>query len=445
MAAKAPSQLKTVDAKDTADEFHRVRVLFADQLNLARGKYVPASFAAKGAARLCLGAYAVTYLKDLIPAPGAGVLEGLPDIEAVFDPSDLRPGWERNTQVALADLELHGQPADLCGRSALRRAIAAWREEGFDPMIGIEGEAYIFQRGEDGAWVPYDTPGAFVYGTGPFIDPAGLIDEIWETAYRCGLPIESINAEYDSPQFELTLQYTDALKACDDFFLFRTMAREVLYKRGYLLSFMPKPLPDLSGTGLHVNLSFQGKDGNNAMHGGTQKDQLSKLVSGCIAGLVQHHEAMGALVAPTVNSYDRLKPASLCGYWANWGFDHRGVAVRVSAEDGEAARIEHRVADCAASPYVIAATVLQAALLGYKHDYELPPAETGDGLETVNTDRHIPDSLPDALDVLEKDDALIDAIGRLLVENFIAVKRAEIEEVKGKSQQEIFDYYAPFL
>jgi len=427
------------------DDFHRVRVLFADQLNLARGKYLPASFAAKGAARLCVGAYAVTFSRDLIPAPGAAVETGLPDIEAVFDPDNLRPGWEPHTQVALADLEFEDEPSGLCGRTALRRAIAEWRELGFDPMIGIEGEAYVFQRDDKGAWVPYDTPGAYVYGTGPFIDPDGLIDDIWATAYKCGLPIESINAEYDAPQFELTLQYTDALKACDDFFLFRTMAREVAYKRGYLLSFMPKPIQGLSGTGLHVNLSFKDKDGNNAMHGGTRKDQLSKLVSGCIAGLVQHHESMGALIAPLVNSYDRLKPGSLCGYWANWGYDHRGVAVRVSAEEGSAARIEHRVADCAASPYVIVAAVLHAAKLGYLNDYELPPAETGDGLETVNTDRHIADDLPASLDVLEKDDALIDAVGRLLVENFVAVKRAEIEEVKNKSKKEIFDYYSPFI
>ena len=432
-------------ASMSADEFHRVRVLFADQLNLARGKYVPASFAEKGEVRLCLGAYAVTYLKDLIPAPGAAVLEGLPDIEIAFDPDNLRPGWEKNTQVALGDLKLHGEPAELCGRGALRRAIAGWQAEGLDPMIGIEGEAYIFQRDADGKWVPYDTPGAFVYGTGPFIDPEGLIDEIWETAYRCGIPIESINAEYDSPQFELTLGYTDALKACDDFFLFRTMAREVLYRRGYLLSFMPKPIPDLSGTGLHVNLSFRDKDGNNAMDGGTGRDALSDLVKGCIAGLIHHHEGMGALIAPTTNSYDRLKPASLCGYWANWGYDHRSVAVRVSAETGSAARIEHRVADCAASPYVITAAVLQAARLGYTKGYELPPAETGDGLETVNTDRHVPDSLPEALDVLENDEALVDALGRLLVENFVAIKRAEIEETRDKSHQEIFDYYAPFL
>ena len=427
------------------ETLHRVRILFADQLNLARGKYVPASFAAKGSARLCLGAYAVTYQRDLIDAPGAGVSDGLPDIEAVFDAEKLRPGWEPNTKVAVADLELHGKPAELCGRSALKKAINGWRELGYDPMIGIEGEAYIFQRDGEGGWVPYDTPGAYVYGTGPFIDPAGLIDEIWAVADKCGLPIESINAEYDTPQFELTLQYGDALKACDDFFLFRTMAREVLYKRGYLLCFMPKPFAKRAGTGMHVNLSFKDKDGNNAIAGGTTEGKLSKLVSGCIAGLIRHHEAMGALLAPTVNSYERLKPASMCGYWANWGFDHRGVAVRISSEQGAAARIEHRVADCAVSPYVATAAVLQAARLGYVGDYKLPPAETGDGIETVNTDRHVAGGLGEALKLLEQDDVLVDALGRLLVENFASIKRAEIEEVKGKSREEIFDYYAPFI
>ena len=427
------------------DTANRVRVLFADQLNLARGKYIPASFAAKGAARLCLGAYAVTYQRQMIDAPGAGVGAGLPDIEAVFDPQALRPGWEPDTDVAVADLKLDGETAGLCGRSALKKAIDEWRELGFDPMIGIEGEAYIFQRDENGDWVPYDTPGAFVYGTGPFTDPEGLIDDIWAMANHCGFPIESINAEFDSPQFELTLEYTDALKACDDFFLFRNMAREILYKRGYLLSFMPKPMPDRAGTGMHVNVSFKDKDGNNAMAGGTRRDELSKLVSGCIAGLVQHHESVGGLVAPTVNSYERLIPASLCGYWANWGYDHRGVAVRISGEEGSAARIEHRVADCAVSPYVAVAAVLQAARLGYVGDYDLPPAETGDGVDVVDAERHVARSLGESLDLIESDTALVDALGPLLVANFVAIKRAEIVEVKGKSQEEMFDYYAPYI
>lgn len=433
------------DTTNPVDGYSRVRVLFADQLNLARGKYIPMSFAEKGESRLCIGAYAVTYSKAMVDAPGAGLADGLPDIEMVFDPQDLRPGWEPNTHIALCDLELGGEPAELCGRNALKKAIHQWQELGFDPMIGYETEAYIFERDENGGWIPYQTPGAFVYGTGPFTDPAGLIDDIWATAQKCNLPIESINAEYDAPQFELTMRFADALKAADDIFLFRNMAREVLYKKGYLLSFMPMPIPGLSGSGLHLNLSFKDSHGKNVMDGNTNRDQLSPLVSGCIAGLLKYHEALGGLLAPTTNSYDRLQPGQLSGYWANWGYDHRGVAVRISGETGNAARIEHRVGDCAVSPYVAAAALLQAARLGFVNNEELTPAETGDGIDTVNTERHIARDLGTSLDYLEAADDLVSAISKDMIENYIAIKRAEIAELAGKTKKEIFDYYAPFI
>lgn len=428
-----------------AHDYSRVRVLFADQLNLARGKYLPARVAASGESRLCIGVYCLTYSREMIAAPGARVLEGLPDVELKFDTSDLRPGWEPHTQIALCDLEFEGAPCELSGRAALKKAIADWQALGYDPVVGLEGEAYVFQRNSSGGWIPYETPGSFVYGTGPMTDPAGLIDDIWRTASDCSLPIESINAEFDSPQFELTLRCADALDACDDYFLFRTMARETLYRRGYLLSFMPAPIPGSGGSGLHVNLSFRDADGNNAFGDGTRRGRLSPLVSGCIAGLLEHHEALGGLLAPTVNSYARLKPANLCGYWANWGHDHRATSVRVSAESGAAARIEHRVADCAASPYVAVAAVLQAARLGFTGELPLPAEETGDGLENVNTERCVAGSLAGSLDNLERDQALTEAIGPLLIQNFVAIKRAEVSELAGKSEQEIFDYYAPFL
>lgn len=423
----------------------RVRILFADQLNLARGKYVPMSEARKGHARMCVGTYAVTYDKSLVAAPGGGMLEGLPDMEAVFDPDELRPSWETGTQIALADLRFKGQPFGLCGRSALKRAIEGWRAIGLEPMVGIEMEAYIFQRSVDGSWVPYDTPGAFVYGTGPFSDPAGLIEDIWECAHQCNLPIESINAEYDAPQFELTLRFADALKAVDDAFLFRQMAREILYKRGYLLSFMPKPFADKSGSGLHFNISFNDCNGENVFANDAAKGQPGEIMAGAIAGLLKHHEALAGIMAPLTNSYARLQPASLSGYWANWGIDHRSVTVRVSAESGAAARIEHRVADCAASPYFALAAALQAALLGITEGYELPQAETNDGLEQANTERHTPHSLGEAIDALDADTALSSAVGGDLVANFIAIKRQELRILDGKSVDEQIKYYLHYI
>ncbi|WP_408590881.1 glutamine synthetase [Novosphingobium sp.] len=423
----------------------RCRILFADQLNLARGKYVPMSEAQKGHARMCVGTFAVTYDKALVAAPGGGMLDGLPDMEVRFDPAALRPSWESGTQIALGELHFKGEPFALCGRTALARAIAAWRARGLDPMIGVELEAYVFQRDAQGDWVPYQTPGAFVYGTGPFTDPAGLIDDIWATAQACGIPIESINAEYDAPQFELTLRYADAMKAADDAFLFRQMAREILYKRGYLLSFLPKPFADKSGSGLHFNLSFTQADGSNVFADDIASGRLSEVMKGSIAGLIHHHEALAAIMAPTTNSYARLQPASLSGYWANWGIDHRSVTVRVSAETGSAARIEHRLADCAASPYFAIAALLQAALLGLEQGYPLPDPETNDGLETINTDRHTPHDLGSALDALEVDTVLSAAIGADLIANYISIKREEVRIVSELPTDAHRAYYLHYI
>ena len=109
-------------------------------------------------------------------------------------------------------------------RGKLIETIKEFSEEGLTPMIGIELEAYVAC---EGTWRPYNTPGALVYGTGPSNDPRGLLDQIFSTAYDCNLPVESLNGEYDNGQFELTLRFDDALKACDNTFLFKLMAREI--------------------------------------------------------------------------------------------------------------------------------------------------------------------------------------------------------------------------
>ncbi|MDD9992873.1 MAG: glutamine synthetase family protein [Rhodospirillales bacterium] len=426
-------------------DYERIRVLFCDHLNLARGKYVPRAMAETGSLRQCVGVYAVDYERTLIPAPGSGVPEGLPDMEAVFDLDRVRPGWEPGTGVVVANLEKEGQPLGLCARGALARAIAAWQQAGLAPFLGIELEAFVFQRDSSGNWVPYDTPGAYVYGTGTAVDPAGLVDDIWSQAQACGFPLEAINSEFDWPQFEFTLRYRDALGAIDDIFLFRLMAREVAAKRGYLLSFMPKPLSDRGGSGVHLNLSLADSRGDNALADPAQEDGLSELTRRCIAGLMYHHRSMAGLIAPTVNSYRRLRPASLAGYWANWGYDHRGVAVRVPGERGLATRIEHRVADGAANPYVAAAAMLQVARLGVESGYPLPPAETGDGLENVDTDVAVPENLGAALDALEQDDALVSAIGALLVANHIGIKRKEWDDYLGSTTDWEMSRYLNFL
>ena len=423
------------------DKAKRVRAVFCDLMNLPRGKYVPSSLADGGSIGFARGAFAVSYDRELLSVPGTGYYEGLPDMEMVLD-EERRTAWQPHTEIALGRLEVDGKPFDLCPRSLLMKTVDNWKQSGLTPMVGLELEAFVFQRDADGVWRPYDTPGAFVYGTGPENDPAGLVDMIWKTADECGLPVESMNGEYDNGQFEMTLCFDNALKACDDAMLFRMMARELAYRSGYLLTFMPKPMPERGGSGLHVNFSFKDQDGANVI---APDGELSDLATHCIGGLLRHHESMAALLAPTVNSYARLTPASLSGYWANWGEDHRLTTIRSSSKSPKSARLEHRMSDGGANPYIAVATVLEAARLGVVDKLAPGKPEDLDGIEHVRAERHTPPTLTRALDSLEKDRRLIEALNPLLVEAFLVLKRDEAKRLKNGHIDQIRDFYLPFI
>lgn len=426
------------------DRYERIRVLWPDHLGLARGKYIPARLADRGV-RHCTGVWALGYDRNMTPGtPGANMETGLPDMDATFDVATIRPGWEPGVGVAVADLQRLGADVAVSPRGALRKAVADWRALGYEPMVGVELEAYLLEPDGNGGWRPLDTPGSFVYGTGPSVDPHGVIDAIWRAADAADIPLESVNSEYDTPQFEFTLEYCDALRSADNAFLFKVLAREIAQSKGLLCTFLGKPLSDRGGSGTHFNLSFQ-RDGANAIDDPSATDGLSALARQCIAGLLAHHRALAGLCAPTVNAYKRLQPGSLSGYWANWGYDHRGATVRIPPERGAASRLEHRLSDGAAPAHVAMAAVLQAARLGHVDGLALQPAETGDGFETVDTDVACPASLGDALDALVADQALADAVGAELVSQHVSVKRTEWQRFCAATTDWERAEYLPFL
>ncbi len=408
-------------------EYQRIRVMWPDHLGIARGKYLPADIAHLGTGH-CASVYGLGYDRSVIPAPGSFMLEGLKDVQARFDPQTLRPGWENDhTEVAVGHLEFEGEPFSYSARHALQKAIADWQQLGYNPRLGFELEAYVLEIDENGGLRLKAAPRSYVYGTGITADPTGVIDEIMTVSAACDLKLESVNAEFDESQFELTLRHDEALRAADDAFLFRVMARETAIKSGYDLTFLGKPLHGLSGSGLHVNVSLDSPDGENAFIDDDAADGLSTLAKGALAGLCAHHKAMTALCAPTVNAYRRLRPGEFAGYWANWGYEHRFAANRVPDARGSATRIESRLADGSANIHLAAATVLQAALLGVTGQLACPDPLTTDGFEELNTDVSSADNLGDALADLAADPALMDAVGADLCANFLFIKHAEWE------------------
>ncbi|HEV2427512.1 MAG TPA: glutamine synthetase family protein, partial [Acidimicrobiales bacterium] len=248
-----------------------------------------------------------------------------------------------------------------------------------------------------------------------------------------------------TPQFEFTLRYRDALRAADDGFLFKLLAREVAHRSGLLLTFMGKPLSDRGGSGLHVNFSFTDAAGANAITDASADDGLCALARHSIGGLMAHHRALAGLCAPTVNAYKRLRPASLSGYWANWGYDHRGATVRVPGARDDAARLEHRLSDGAAVVHTAMAAVLQAARLGVEDKSDPGAPEGGNGLDTIDATVGVPPNLAAALDELEADTALVEAVGAELVGQHLATKRTEWERYASATTDWELREYLAFL
>ncbi len=427
----------------------RLRAVFCDHLSIMRGKYLPATKIGEGDTRFCQSTFGVHFDKDLLPSPGSRMMEGLPDMELRWHANDIRDSWHEGTKIVVGDLydTLDDSPLGVCPRGALRRAVAAWEARGLTPKVGIELEAFAFERNEHGDLVPYDAPGAVVYGTGQGTDPLGFNDAIWEVAEEVGFSLDMITAEYDAPQFEYTLTFDDAVKAVDDIVLFRQLAREVALDHGVILTFLPKPLEAAGGSGLHVNFSFMDKDGNNAFATGQGQgaDAMNDLAKGCVAGLVHHHKGLAGLLAPSAMSYKRLQPASLSGYWKNWGGDHRNVTTRVSSEGGAKARLEHRMADATANPYTAVAAVLQAALLGVENGYDLPPVETGDGFENTDATEGVAENLVAAMDDLEADTALTGAVGQDLCDNQLFMRRVEADKTAEMDADTLRDFYIYYI
>ena len=367
------------------------------------------------------------------PRPAPTCSTDCPTPQITFDTGDIRQGWDDDaTGVVIGDLSMRGESLPVSPREALRRAVADWEALGYAPKVGIELEAYVFSGGLDSPR-PYDTPGAMVYGTGVATDPAGVITALVRRAEASGIAMESVNAEYDEGQFELTLEYGDAMGAADDAFLFRLLARETVLTAtdrcgrplGLDLTFLGKPFPGVSGSGVHVNLSLVDAQGRNALSDAGGAHAMSDLARGAMAGLIHHHVGMTALAAPTVNAYRRLRHGELNGYWANWGVEHRCAGNRVPRGSGSHMRIESRIGDGAANVHTLVATVLQAARLGVAGGLECPDPMTTDGFDEVNTGVHCAHSLSAALDDMEADEALCEAVGSEMCANFVFNKRAE--------------------
>ena len=311
----------------------------------------------------------------------------------------------------------------------MRRAVEDLRATGLDPIVGPELEFFLLRpdpAAEHGIRRHVDRP-SMVYTVGPQADPGGIVRAMTEGLAALGLQVLAFNHEFMNSQYEINLRHTDALPAADRAFRLKAAVKDIAAQHGLVATFMGKPFNDQGASGTHLHVSLN-RDERNAFDAPAEEDGVSAELRAFTAGVLAHAAGLMALLNPTVNAYRRIQPDSLAPTHANWGWDNRGTFIRIPRERGAATRIEVRVADGAANPYLAIAAVLSAGGHGLREGLRPPPPVHGDAYRADREviGRALPVTLDAALEALESDKVLCRALGPEIVETFLAVKRFEI-------------------
>lgn len=412
-------------------EIASVRVLYADLHGVPRGKDVPIKEFER-AIEHGLGFCSSVMGTDLRHTPVRGGEEGYPDLIAYPDLSTMTTvPWEPGLACCLADLHPVGDNPDPPNpRGAVRRAIAGFEEIGLSPVVAPEMEFFLCKPdpGSPSGVSRYVDNLSMVYTVGPQADPKKVVRQIAESLSDSGMGTFAAFHEFMNSQYEINLDHGEALTVSDRAFRLKAAVKDVAAINGLVATFMGKPFNDQGGSGFHVHFSL-GRDGENAFSDSAGDKGASDELRHFIAGILAHGTGLMAFLNPTINAYRRLVPDSLAPTHVNWGWDNRTSFVRVPPERGGATRVEVRVGDGSANPYLSVAAILFAGLHGVREKLPLEPPVSGDAytLSEEQAGAPLPPTLEDALDALESDEVLREAMGPEIVDTFLAVKRFEAE------------------
>lgn len=440
-----------MSARTEASDFDAVRLFWTDLNGVARGISLSADayeHASEEGVGFANGVVEFTLEPGLLDDPKYGPQGG--DMLAVPDDDSFVPvTWRDGEAAVFADLTTvdHGE-FDLCTRSVLKRVVDDLASEGFVPLAGVETEFSLLRPDEEGGWEPYNTRSSYDMDA---VDQAGDLFDAWtEPMEAAGYDVIGIHQESQPGQYEVNIRYDDALTTADGIMFFRHMVKAVSRRHGYKASLMPRPHDGEDANGMHLHLSLWDQDCEENCFAGTgdmtfpagkhpADGDLSQDARYFVGGLLEHMKALTAVCAPTVNSYKRLLP----GIWAPvsiaWGPDNRSTVLRVPPELGSASRIEHRVPDTSCNPYLAMAATLAAGLDGIRNEIE-PDEPTLENAYEQDYES-LPRTLWGALEHLDENEVLRDALGDDLVTEFVKLKRDEFDRSQDNVTQWERDEY----
>ena len=342
-----------------------------------------------------------------------------------------------------------GEPIECDPRLVLKRVIKEAAEMGYIFEVGPECEFFLMQTDDNGepTTEPHDKAG--YSDLAPTDNGENCRRDICLTLEEMGYKIESSHHESAKGQHEIVFKHSNVLATADRLVTFKSVVKTIAAKHGLHATFMPKPYPDAPGSGMHLTMSLFDTDGNNVFYSG-DGSRLSETGYKFIAGLLNFIPHMACLTNPTVNSYKRFIPGYDAPCFISWSENNRSLLVRVphSAQPVNT-RIELRLPDMTANPYLALAACLKAGLEGIRNDYPLPARMDIDLYRLSAAEReklgvrNLPISLNEALNIAKESDFVTELLGAELKKRYIESKRGEYDEYrKSISQWEINKYLA---
>lgn len=357
--------------------------------------------------------------------------------------------WEEEKDVARITCDVYnsdGSPFDGCPRNNLKRVLKEVEEMGYSTNFGPEVEFFLFFRDQEGKATTN------THDRGGYFDllPVDLGEEARRDMVialeKLGFEVEAAHHEVAPGQHEIDFRYCDALTAADRIMTLKLTGKTIALKHNLHVTFMPKPIFGINGSGMHTHISLF-KNGDNIFYAPNAKYQLSKEALYFIGGLLKHAKGFTAITNPLVNSYKRLTPGYEAPVYIAWSERNRSPLVRVPAARGVGTRAELRSPDPSCNPYLAFAVMIKAGIDGIKNKID-PGEPVGQNIYTMSKEEkkslgieNLPYTLKEALLELDKDEVVKSALTTHIFENYIDAKEEEWESYRMQVHQWELDKY----
>jgi glutamine synthetase len=418
-----------------------VRFEAPDMHGTSRSKMIPiehaTAFAEEGL-NMYGGAGVLDTASHVVPSTLYGEETGYADMRIVPDPATaaIVPWLDVPSGRFICDASRDGQPLEAMPRRVFARVLERCRGHGFEPLIGFEPEFYLL----DGTTKGRLFEGVHIFNTVrntyvPFLQT--LVDYL----RAFGIDVITHNCEYSGSQFETPFSPGKGMAGPDLCFTFKNAVKELAHLHGYVATFMAKPFSGLAGSGNHTHVSLLDADGRNVFGDDAGEHGISEACSRFIAGNLKYARAVYTLLVPTVNCLKRRRVHTFSPTNVSWGPEDRSALVRVKGGSVTSRHIEQRAPSALANPYLAAAAVLAAGILGIEEELELEPPATPPAEEEAGR-TPLPVEMREALGELEGCEPLRELLGEDFIAAYTTMRRYELQRFDDHVTDWEFEEYA---